>query len=56
VYVGGVGTGFIYAFDAVTGTERWKFPVGSEGIVTSTPCVIDSNGQIYSLGDSGSRY
>lgn len=56
VYVGGGGTGFIYAFDAVTGTERWKFPVGSEGIVTSTPCVIDSNGQIYSLGDSGSRY
>lgn len=56
VYVGGGGTGFIYAFDAVTETEKWKFRVGSKGIATSTPCVIGNDGEIYSLGDSGSKF
>jgi len=44
VYVGGGGTGNIYAFDAETGTEKWRYPI--TGLMTSKPCIIGKNGEI----------
>jgi len=37
VYVGGGGTGFVYAFDAVSGAEIWTSPIPD--IDTSTPAI-----------------
>ena len=53
VYVGGGGSHFLYAFNAVSGDPVWTFAVGSEGLDTSTPCVIGSDGTVYSVFDSG---
>jgi outer membrane protein assembly factor BamB len=52
VYVGGGGTGYFYAFDALTGAEKWKFSTPS-GSMTSSPLVLLSSGVPYHPGDSG---
>lgn len=38
VYVGGGGTGYIYAFDALTGQQKWKYPIPRDGM-TSDPAI-----------------
>lgn len=53
IYVGGGGTGFIYAFDAVSGNEIWKFAIPG-ALMTSSPVVIDLSGEVNYSGDSGS--
>jgi outer membrane protein assembly factor BamB len=40
VFVGGGGSGYIYAFDANTGNEKWKFAT-PKGLMTSTPLVVN---------------
>jgi outer membrane protein assembly factor BamB len=50
VYVGGGGSNFIYAFNAVNGNEIWKFP--TTGLMTSCPLIVTAGIPIYS-GDSG---
>ena len=52
VYVGGGGTRYFYAFDAVTGEERWRFPI-TQGISTSSPLIISSSNIPHYSGDSG---
>jgi len=52
IYVGGGGTGYIYAFDAVTGNEVWKFAIPG-ALMTSSPVVIDLNGDVNYPGNSG---
>ncbi len=52
VYIGGGGTRHFYAFDAVTGTEKWRFPIPN-GLMTSSPLVVDESGIPYHAGDSG---
>jgi outer membrane protein assembly factor BamB len=54
VYIGGGGTGFIYAYDASTGVEKWKFPVPGD-LNTSSPCVVTSQGAVYHPGISGEK-
>ena len=53
VYVGGGGTGYIYAFDAGTGSEKWKFAVGFRGTETSNPLIVRSTGESDYSGASG---
>lgn len=52
VYVGGSGTGFIYALNAATGNEVWKFPVAG-AVQVSSPVVITLSGDVNYPGDSG---
>lgn len=52
VYVGGCGTGYIYALDANTGNEIWKFSTPGFG-GTSSPLVIDNVSIPFYPGDSG---
>lgn len=52
VYVGGGGTGYFYAFDAITGTEKWKFAVPG-GLMTSSPLIVTSPTTADYSGDSG---
>ena len=54
VYVGGAGSRYFYAFDGVTGSEKWKFNLPN-GLMTSSPIVVVQSGEIYPSGDSGSR-
>jgi len=54
VYVGGGGSRYFYALDAVTGAEKWKFSIPN-GLMTSSPLVVVQSGDIYPSGDSGSR-
>lgn len=42
---------YIFAFDALTGTQRWKFQ--ATGALQSGPCVVDSRGEVYCPGISG---
>jgi outer membrane protein assembly factor BamB len=49
VYVGGGGTRFFYAFDANTGAEKWRFPIG---LSVSSPLILSGDTAMYS-GDSG---
>lgn len=49
VYVG--STDNIYALDAMSGVEKWKFPI-SNGAFSSGPCIVTSNAVKYS-GKSG---
>jgi eukaryotic-like serine/threonine-protein kinase len=51
VYVGGGGTGYIYAFDADSGVEKWR--LRTTGLMTSCPLVITLNGKADYAGDSG---
>ncbi len=53
VYVGGGGTHFFYALDALTGMEKWKFPLPN-GLMVSSPLIVAANGTAYYSGDSGS--
>lgn len=46
------GEGSIYAIDAETGTERWKFP--TDGSVQSSPAVL--NGTVFVGSDDGNVY
>jgi glucose dehydrogenase len=55
VYVGGGGTHHIYAFDKETGTEKWRFAVGKNGLDTSSPCVVSSEGEVYHPSISGEK-
>lgn len=52
IYVGGGGTGYIYALNPQTGAEVWKFPIASS-LMTSSPIVIDISGSAEYPGDSG---
>lgn len=52
VYVGGGGSHYFYAFDAVTGTENWKFAV-TNGLSFSSPLIVTATGQADYSGDSG---
>jgi eukaryotic-like serine/threonine-protein kinase len=52
VYVGGGGTHYFYAFDAATGTEKWRFSVPN-GIMTSSPLIISASNDPHYSGDSG---
>lgn len=56
VYAGGGGTGFFYALDAASGTIKWKFVIGYDGIFTSSPCIIGTDGKIYHPGVSGEEF
>jgi outer membrane protein assembly factor BamB len=38
VYVGGGGTGYIYALDALTGQQKWKYPIPHD-VLTSDPAI-----------------
>lgn len=42
IYVGGGGTGYIYALDAITGNIAWRFGMGA--LMTSSPVIIDLAG------------
>ena len=53
VYVGGSGTGYIYAFEAATGNEVWRFATPFGNLGTSSPIVIDNLSIPYFSGDSG---
>jgi eukaryotic-like serine/threonine-protein kinase len=55
VYIGGGGTRNFYAFDAATGTEKWRFPI-LNGLMTSSPLVIDQLGEPHHAGDSGVQF
>ncbi|MEN0055598.1 MAG: PQQ-binding-like beta-propeller repeat protein [Mucilaginibacter sp.] len=44
VFPGGGGSNFFYAFDAISGSAVWRFPLNS--ITTSKPLVIDANGNV----------
>ena len=44
---------YIYALDAVTGALKWKFLTGAA--VYSGPCVVDSEGEVFHAGSSGSK-
>ncbi|BAV07277.1 Outer membrane protein assembly factor BamB, contains PQQ-like beta-propeller repeat [Filimonas lacunae] len=50
VYIGGGGTGYFYALDAVTGQQKWKTAIPN-GIMTSTPCVLGTAGTIHRGGE-----
>lgn len=52
VYVGGGGTRFIYAFNTVNGNEVWRFSVPN-GLMTSSPLIINASGAACYSGDSG---
>ena len=52
VYIGGGGTHNFYAFDAVSGAEKWRFPI-QNGLMTSSPLVVDELGAPHHPGDSG---
>jgi len=52
LYVGGSGTRFIYALNAATGNEVWKFPI-SGAVQVSSPVVISLSGEVNYPGDSG---
>lgn len=54
IYVGGGGSGFIYALNPSNGAEIWKFPIGGS-LMTSSPLVIDLSGVVEYPGDSGVR-
>ena len=54
IYVGGGGNGFIYAFNADTGAELWKFPIPG-ALITSSPVVIELSGDVDYPGDSGAK-
>lgn len=57
VYVGGSGTGKIYAFDAETGNIVWTFDTPNHGgLGTSSPIVIDDVSIPYYPSDSGMLY
>ncbi len=51
VYVGGGGTNYFYAFDAITGMEKWKFKTPN-GLMFSSPLIVSGTQADYS-GDSG---
>jgi outer membrane protein assembly factor BamB len=51
VYVGGGGTGYIYAFDADSGVEKWR--LRATGLMTSCPLIITPKGKADYAGDSG---
>ena len=53
VYVGGGGTGYIYAFDAIYGFELWRFPIGHGGLMISAPLIVSESGEPFYSGDSG---
>jgi len=52
VYVGGGGTGYVYALDAASGNEVWKFRIPG-ALMTSSPLLIKFSGEIEYPGDSG---
>ena len=39
VFVGGGGTHYFYALSITDGSTIWKYPVGSNGFMTSRPCL-----------------
>lgn len=51
VYVGGGGTRYFYAFNALSGDEIWKFGL-PQGLDTSSPLIV-SFGTVSHSGDSG---
>jgi outer membrane protein assembly factor BamB len=51
VYVGGGGSHYIYAFDAATGTQKWRY--NTTGLMTSCPLIVTSAGTADYAGDSG---
>lgn len=53
VYVGGGGNRYFYAFDALSGIEKWRFALGSNGLSTSCPLILKSSGNADYAGDSG---
>lgn len=53
VYVGGGGTRYFYALDAHSGTEKWKFALGTNGLTTSCPLILNGGGKPDYAGDSG---
>lgn len=55
VYVGGGGTRYFYAFDATNGTEKWKFSIPN-GLMTSSPLIVDDAGAPHHPGDSGAQW
>ena len=55
VYIGGGGTHNFYALDAVTGAEKWRFPI-QNGLMTSSPLVVDESGAPHHPGDSGVQF
>jgi outer membrane protein assembly factor BamB len=55
VYIGGGGTHHFYAFDAVTGAEKWRFPI-QNGLMTSSPLIVDELGAPHHPGDSGVQF
>lgn len=56
VYIGGGGTGCFYALDTANGNVKWKFPIGNSGLLTSSPCIIETDGTIFHPGVSGEQY
>lgn len=54
VYIGGGGTYHFYALDSQTGNEKWKFFI-QNGLMTSSPVVIDEFGIAHHGGDSGKQ-
>ncbi|MEP7373900.1 MAG: PQQ-binding-like beta-propeller repeat protein [Chitinophagaceae bacterium] len=52
VYIGGGGTRYYYALDAATGNEVWRFPIPN-GIMASSPLIVDDAGETGYSGDSG---
>ena len=52
VYIGGGGTDYFYAFDAETGSLKWKFSTPGASM-TSSPLIVNASGDAYYSGDSG---
>jgi outer membrane protein assembly factor BamB len=52
VYIGGGGSNYFYAFDAQTGTLKWKFTTPGASM-TSSPLIVNASGDAYYSGDSG---
>jgi outer membrane protein assembly factor BamB len=55
VFVGGGGTQYFYALDALTGQEIWKFNLQG-ALTTSSPLIVDKGGIPVFCGDSGNNY
>jgi outer membrane protein assembly factor BamB len=53
VFVGGGGTRFFYALNAFNGTEKWRFGLGTNGLSTSCPLILNGEGKADYAGDSG---
>jgi eukaryotic-like serine/threonine-protein kinase len=55
VFVGGGGSRYFYAFNAITGAEKWRFSM-PDGIMISSPLILKNSDTPQYSGDSGSLH